>query len=180
LLHQHVEPRVVGLTGRAGNFRMRITRQTLFFDLWVWSNVREIAQIHVLNDRSHHLYDVGHRSVWLWVVWAAACWLGQTGSEQDGRRRDQGKSHCDLERRSAGGVIVFLFHVWSTGEARVDLLSGLTGKRRSSTVADEETPQSARSVLWIVLGCLQTGHEMTAGILINSRLNVNTFLRILD
>ena len=37
---------------------MRITRQPLLFDLWVWSNVRETPQIRILEDRSHHPHDV--------------------------------------------------------------------------------------------------------------------------
>ncbi|PYI63749.1 MAG: hypothetical protein DMF07_09260 [Verrucomicrobia bacterium] len=47
------------MIGRAWNFRVRITRQPLLFDLRVWSNVREAAQIVVLNNRSHQPNDIG-------------------------------------------------------------------------------------------------------------------------
>ncbi|PYI95950.1 MAG: hypothetical protein DME98_14460 [Verrucomicrobia bacterium] len=47
------------MIGRAWNFRVRITRQPLLFDLRVWSNVRETAQIVVLNERPDQLYNVG-------------------------------------------------------------------------------------------------------------------------
>jgi hypothetical protein len=47
---------------------MRIAGQSLLLNLCVWSNVRETAQILILNDGSYHPHDVGHRSVWLGPV----------------------------------------------------------------------------------------------------------------
>ncbi|PYX03215.1 MAG: hypothetical protein DMG85_20125 [Acidobacteria bacterium] len=48
LLHQRLEPFVGrGWFGWSWNFRVRIARQPLLFELMAWRNVREVAQIRV-------------------------------------------------------------------------------------------------------------------------------------
>src|SRR5439155_26360521 len=86
--------------------RERMPGETTFLFLRRWRDIGQRSQVQVLGDRAEHGHRVGRRSVGL----RPSRRRPEGGGQQNCRDRYQAKGQCDLERRSAYGFILFLFH----------------------------------------------------------------------